>query len=195
MDFDSLRQDLNNLFYFPDFGFTDPFDTYDHLRRRAMDIFDNHTPQLTVGDEPASSESGNASIVKAKTKTAALLPRIRWIPRCDAEETKDSYIIRAELPGIEKSNIHIEYDDSTNILTLSGNNQAKREDKKETAHSKYHFIERSSGQFSRSFQLPSECKKRAEEIHASKQDGVLEIICPKQAEKKTEKKLKTITVQ
>lgn len=199
MDFSLLRRDLNNLFLNP-LGFEDPLSEFDELRRQALDVFDTHMPQLTDGGESEhKTKGGNKSgkeIVK-KSGLSSIVPRrmVRWIPRCDAEETKDKFIIKAELPGIEKEKIHVDYDENVNALTISGERKNEREEKKENETGRYHFIERSSGQFSRTFKLPDACKTKVEEIKATSKDGVLEIVCPKEEEKEPEKKLKKIEIQ
>ena len=200
MNFDRLRRDLNSLFFDPFFGFDDPRREFDELRRHAMDIFDTHRLELDSGDEAAKDDEEkdeSKALVPKEQKTGSAIVKTRqtrWIPRCDAEETKDSFIIKAELPGIEKDNIHVEFDDTTNVLTLSGERNTQNEEKKETKEGKYHFIERASGKFYRSFKLPDACRKRADEIHASAKEGILEIVCPKEEEEKQDKKLRKISV-
>jgi HSP20 family protein len=75
-----------------------------------------------------------------------------WFPPVDVLESKDSYLIRAELPGMKREDFNLEVYDGS--LTLS------RERKfEESANGvEYHRVERVSGKFSRSFYLPQTVK-------------------------------------
>ena len=187
MNFFGLRRDLNDLFNAPLFGYDDPFDQFDELRRQTLNLFDAHAPALPDGQEEGAASSNETAVAPRKPA--------RWIPRCDVVENKDNFIIHAELPGMDKSQIKIEFDDDTNVLTLSGERKNQHEEKKEEKDgSKYHLIERSSGTFMRSFRLPDACRNRVDEIKALSKDGVLEITCPKEEPKPVEKKTKQITI-
>ena len=110
------------------------------------------------------------------------------MPRIDLKETKDSVIVKAEMPGVAEDDIDIEILD--NVMTISGE---KREEKVEGAEDKdYYYKESHTGAFSRSFSLPSEVI--ADKAIADMKNGVLTIsvpkIAPKQAKKITVKKNK-----
>ena len=94
-----------------------------------------------------------------------------WYPRVDISESKDSYLIRAEVPGMKKEDFSLEVKDNT--LTLSG--EKKFEQPAESVE--YRRVERVAGKFVRSFTLPELVKHDA--IKATYQDGVLEIQVPK----------------
>src|SRR5262245_18639232 len=94
-----------------------------------------------------------------------------WSPRVDIAESKDAYVIKAEVPGMKKEDFSLEVKD--NVLTLSGERKAEQtEDGVE-----YRRVERIAGKFVRSFTLPELVKHDA--IKANYQDGVLEIQVPK----------------
>jgi HSP20 family protein len=94
----------------------------------------------------------------------------------DILESKDSYLIRAELPGMKKEDFHLEWKDGT--LTLSGERKLEQ-----TANGvEYHRVERLSGRFTRSFYLPQTVKHDG--IKATYRDGVLEVYVPKAEEAK-----------
>jgi len=95
----------------------------------------------------------------------------RWMPSVDVSETEKELIVRAELPGMDPKEIDISM--SGNVLTIKGERKHEREEKKEN----FHMVERSSGSFSRSIQLPAEVK--AEKIQATYKDGILSISMPK----------------
>jgi HSP20 family protein len=107
----------------------------------------------------------------------------RFTPAMDVQETEDSYVVEADIPGIKKDEIHIEVAD--NVLTIKG--ERKREtDKKEKD---YHRIERTYGAFRRSVQIPGGFKHDA--VDARFEDGVLRVTLPKPDEAKP----KRITVK
>ncbi|MFP4521378.1 MAG: Hsp20/alpha crystallin family protein [Fibrobacterota bacterium] len=97
-------------------------------------------------------------------------------PAVDVVEKKDRYILKADIPGMEKEDIRVNVDD--NRVTVTG--EKKQEEKNEEEDSFFHF-ERSYGSFSRSFILPSGADKQ--KIDAEYKNGVLEIIIPKSREK------------
>ena len=74
---------------------------------------------------------------------------VAWSPVVDIEETEQDYVIRAELPGLDKDKVKVTVEDG--VLTLSGERDLER-----TVEETYHRIERSHGTFSRSFTLPED---------------------------------------
>jgi HSP20 family protein len=99
-----------------------------------------------------------------------------WYPPVDILESKEAYLIRAELPGMKKEDFNLELKDST--LTLSGERKFE-----ETANgAEYHRSERLAGKFSRSFYLPQTVKHDG--IKANYRDGILEVYVPKAEEAK-----------
>lgn len=106
-----------------------------------------------------------------------------WVPSIDLSETKDSYIVKAEIPGMEAKDIDITLQED--LLTIRGEKKQEKEEKDEN----YHFVERSYGSFTRSIRLPQEVK--GDKIKASYKEGVLKITLPKSEEaKKKETKIK-----
>lgn len=90
--------------------------------------------------------------------------------RVDLRETKDAYLVDADLPGMKKEDISIEY--NNNYLTIT----AKREEKEEITGENTLRRERRYGQFQRSFYVTN---IEEEKIHASFKDGVLSVTLPK----------------
>lgn len=86
----------------------------------------------------------------------------------DVIDNEDTFIIEADLPGMKKENVQIEYDN--NYLTII----AKREEKVETEKEKDNYIrkERRAGEFRRSFYIEN---IDMEEVDASFDNGVLKI--------------------
>ena len=99
-----------------------------------------------------------------------------WMPLTDIYEDNDSYLIKADLPGVKKDNLKISYADG--ILSLSG----QRSEENETKDAKCHRIERSFGKYYRSFNLPKEIK--ADKIKAEFKEGQLTVTVPKADEVK-----------
>jgi HSP20 family protein len=99
-----------------------------------------------------------------------------WYPAVDVLESKDSYLVRAELPGMKKEDIKVEVKDGT--LTISG--ESKYEKPAEGVE--YRHVERVTAKFWRSFSLPEIAKQ--EGIEAAYKDGILEIRVPKAEEAK-----------
>jgi HSP20 family protein len=99
-----------------------------------------------------------------------------WLPPVDVAEDKDRIVLTAELPGFREDQIEIQMENG--VLTLRG--ERKFEEEKEGRS--YHRLERSYGQFVRSFTLPSNVNREA--IKANFSDGLLEIELPKREEAK-----------
>ena len=99
-----------------------------------------------------------------------------WSPSVDISETKDDFVVKAELPGLEAKDVNVSI--SGNVLTIKGEKKAEEEEKDE----RYHRVERYSGSFQRVFQLPSGVK--ADKVEANFDKGVLKVTLPKVEEAK-----------
>jgi HSP20 family protein len=106
-----------------------------------------------------------------------------WRPLMDVFETKDSVVVKLEVPGIKQEDVQISVEDNT--LTVSG----ERKHEAEVNEEGYHRMERAHGSFQRSVLLPPTVD--ADRAKATYQNGVLEIQLPK----KEEAKPKTIKVE
>ena len=133
----------------------EPLDGLNRFQSRINDLFDE-----TFGRPRAFSPAANGV----------------WFPPVDVLESKDSYLIRAELPGMKKEDFNLEVKDGT--LTLSG----ERKFEEPANGVEYHRVERVSGKFIRSFSLPQTVK--SDEIKANYRDGILEVHVPKADEAK-----------
>ena len=103
----------------------------------------------------------------------------RWIPPMDVAEGGEHFVVRADLPGVEESDVNVELED--NVLTISGERKSDSEERTDG----YHRIERAYGSFSRSLTLPEGIA--AEAIRASFDKGVLEVRIPKPEQRKPRK--------
>lgn len=99
-----------------------------------------------------------------------------WAPPVDIAEEKDRILITAELPGFQENEIEIQTENG--MLTLRG----ERKFEKETDGKSYHRVERSYGQFVRSFSLPNNVDR--EKIQATFRDGLLRVELPKREDAK-----------
>lgn len=90
--------------------------------------------------------------------------------KADIRETEGEYLVEAELPGVDKNDIVLDYNNNT--LTIS----AKREEVAEDNSSNYLRKERRYGEFSRSFYVDNVDQSG---IQARFKDGMLQIIMPK----------------
>src|SRR5204863_552655 len=90
-----------------------------------------------------------------------------WSPEVDISEDDHGYLLKADLPEIKKDDVRVTVEDG--ILCVSGERKTEKEDQKR----KFHRIERSYGNFRRSFTLPedTDSKKVTAEFH----DGVLKV--------------------
>ena len=96
-----------------------------------------------------------------------------WVPAIDLFEKKDAYVVRAELPGVERSNIEITFE--KNILTLSGQKTPMFDGRDEEI--RVFAAERVTGSFSRSLRMPEHVD--GDRIAAEYKDGLLTITVPK----------------
>lgn len=123
-----------------------PWQELEHMQRQLSRVLDDF-------HSPVSTEYGE------------------WVPTVDIRETDEAILVQAELPGIEKKDVHLEVKDRT--LTISGERKYEKEVKEENVHR----IERSYGRFVRSFSLPNNVDTT--KVDASMKNGVLEVRLPK----------------
>lgn len=100
-----------------------------------------------------------------------------WSPSVDIEEQDENYVIKADLPGVDKKDIEVKLDNG--VLSIRGEKQTEKETGKGT---KKHRTERFHGSFARSFTLPDAVK--ADKVDAAYKDGVLSLTIPKEEESK-----------
>lgn len=90
-----------------------------------------------------------------------------WMPSVDISETESAYLIKAEIPGVDKNDVKVTIEDG--MLTIQG----ERKQEKEEKDKKYHRIERSYGSFMRSFRVPDDADESA--VKAEFKDGLLNV--------------------
>lgn len=99
-----------------------------------------------------------------------------WSPLSDIVETKDSYLVNLDIPGVDKKDIKISYENGR--LTVCG----ERKEEKEKKETNYYSVERNYGKYYRSFNLPKQIKHDL--IDAELKNGSLKITVPKSEEVK-----------
>jgi len=97
-----------------------------------------------------------------------------WQPSADIIETETGIVVKADLPGLDASDIDVSI--SEDVLTIKGE---KRKEEEKTGE-RYHSVERYYGSFQRSFRLPSSVQM--DKAEATFEKGVLTISLPKTEE-------------
>ena len=97
-------------------------------------------------------------------------------PAVNLYETADTYIVTAEIPGVEPRDIEVTLEGST--ITLSGERRSEYGQQREEVS--LHRRERPVGSFRRAFQLPAAID--ADKIEAVHRNGVLMLRLPKTPE-------------
>jgi HSP20 family protein len=95
-----------------------------------------------------------------------------WVPAVDIKEEKDSFVIVADIPGVDPKDIEVHMENG--MLTIKGEKESEKKEEREG----YKRVERSFGSFYRRFSLPDTAD--AEKITAKSNNGVLEVTIGKQ---------------
>jgi HSP20 family protein len=132
--------------------------------RDIEDIFDRYsrsmgTPYVRQSDLARSSEH---------------LANGEWCPRVDISENDNGFQIKAEVPGVCKDDVKVTLENG--VLTLQGERRQEQEEK----GLRFHRVERSYGNFIRSFTLPTNVDPK--KLRAHFHDGLLEVEIPKTPE-------------
>lgn len=93
-----------------------------------------------------------------------------WTPAVDLCETRDAFVLTAEVPGLDRGSIDIQAEESR--IAIRGERRPGQ-----VACEQYHRVERGQGRFSRAFVLPEPIE--VESVVAELQDGVLTVTLPK----------------
>lgn len=103
--------------------------------------------------------------------------------KMDVKEDDKSYTIHAEIPGVNKDDIHVTIEG--NQVSISAEVKKEKEEKEEKAGVKVLRSERYSGMVSRSFALGHDLDEGASS--AKYNNGVLELVLPKKQSAPTKK--------
>jgi HSP20 family protein len=114
------------------------------------------------------------------------LSPMRWVeeatgadltPAMDVKERDDAYVIKTEMPGVNKDDVSITLENG--VLTITGESKSEKEEKEDERVLRQ---ERRYGKFVRSLRLGTQIDEKG--VKASYKDGVLELILPKAEEVK-----------
>jgi HSP20 family protein len=97
----------------------------------------------------------------------------QWSPAVDVLEEASQFTVRADLPGVEAKDIQVTAD--SGVLTIRGERHFEKREPQQAGYERYERVE---GAFLRRFTLPDTV--RADDIRARHNNGVLEVIIPKQ---------------
>ncbi len=125
----------------------DPFRELEDMQSRLSSVLNQRTTRR---------EDGKESITVAE-----------WAPTVDITEDDKEYLIKAELPEIQKEDVKVTVENG--VLVLSG----ERKLEKAENNRKYHRIERSYGSFARSFGLPDDADDA--KVNAEFKEGILRV--------------------
>ncbi len=103
-------------------------------------------------------------------------------PLTNLEDKQDSFVLTAELPGLEKEDIKIEV--APTAITVKGERKAQKEEKEKN----YYYSERSYSGYHRSIALPAEVNP--EQVDAEYKNGVLTVTMKKINETPKKKEIK-----
>ncbi|MBE0616987.1 MAG: Hsp20/alpha crystallin family protein [Proteobacteria bacterium] len=94
-----------------------------------------------------------------------------WSPAVDIYETDESFVLTAELPGMDQNDMHLEITEDRLVL------RGERPLHTGAPAVSYHRVERPNGIFQRTFRLPTVVDPRT--VSAAYHDGVLRVTLPK----------------
>lgn len=95
----------------------------------------------------------------------------QWPVAIDVVEEKEQYVLKADLPGINKEDIKVSVENG--VLTIEGERKSETEQKDKQVHR----VERSYGRFIRTLNVGTNVD--TSKIQASYKDGVLQLTVPK----------------
>jgi HSP20 family protein len=107
-------------------------------------------------------------------------------PLCDLVDEGDTYLVRAELPGIKKDNVDIELNKDT--LRLNAELQEEREE----SEGDYLHRERTYSRVSRTIRFPEEVDP--DKVQGEMEDGILRLTINKK-EPKPEEKMRKVELK
>ncbi|MBI3418398.1 MAG: Hsp20/alpha crystallin family protein [Verrucomicrobia bacterium] len=131
----------------------DPFTEMEETQNRLARIF---------GLAPARTGNGGGQETMTITE---------WAPSVDIIEDDKEWLVKTDLPEVKKEDVKVTVENG--VLTITGERKFEKEEKDK----KYHRMERSYGNFLRSFALPDAAD--GAKVSAEFKDGVLKVHLPK----------------
>lgn len=117
-------------------------------------------------------EDATVRRVRAGAEARETVDHSDWVPAADVYEEAEHYIVALDLPGVDRSALQIDIENSQ--LSIQGN--------RAPATQTEHRCERPRGRFARSFNLPPSIDP--EQIEAEYKEGVLYVRIGKRVEQK-----------
>lgn len=148
----------------PSYSYQDPWSMFDQMQEHMDSIMGGFMSGLPSMMSQMNQHMG-----------------IDSMPSVDMEEKNNSYIVRVDIPGLDKDKIELTV--RGEILTIQG----VRETSNQEQSGSYYTQERSYGSFSRSLRLPGPVDDA--NVKADYQNGVLTITLPKITEEQASKKI------
>jgi HSP20 family protein len=102
--------------------------------------------------------------------TPAVPADMPWVPLADLSETDDAYVVKAELPGVNKDQVDIQLQDRELVI-------AGEITESENGNGRRHHSSRRTGRFEFRTYLPGDVK--ADAVTAQLSDGILTVTVPK----------------
>ena len=96
---------------------------------------------------------------------------VTWVPPMDVYEIDNDFVLDAELPGVHRRDIIIEF--SGQEVTVRG----KRQIESGCDSQSYHRLEGHRGRFHRTFSLPEPVDRSRVQVNLK--DGILHVVLPK----------------
>src|SRR6266581_1000781 len=127
---------------------------------REIDEAQNRLNRFFLGGFPSRIGSGETHSLTVAD----------WSPEVDISEDDRGYLLKADLPEMKKDGVRVTVEDG--VLCVSGERKSEKEDQKR----KFHRVERSFGNFRRSFTLPEDADST--KVTAEFRDGVLKVHLP-----------------
>jgi len=129
-----------------------PVQDVDDVQRRLSSLLDWSPHLFRRGN--LTPEEGNTTVPS-------------WAPLVDIAEDDKEYLIKVELPEVQKEDVKATVENGT--LTISGERKAEPEQKGR----KFHRMERYYGRFERNFSIPDDAD--GSNVTAEYKDGVLRV--------------------
>lgn len=154
-----------------------PRDYLSHLREEIDDLFDDWSWTWPMG-----SRRGRRGWLQRRHPDRSEFGWTDLMPAMDVVDKAKEIQVRAELPGMDESDIDVTLSDST--LTISG--EKKQEHEQGDQDSGYYLAERRYGAFRRTLPLPDGVDH--EKVSASFKKGVLTVHLPRTSEAQKNKR-------
>lgn len=155
-----------------------PFTAMRHMAEDMERLFDAFgVGRSALGMGQAFASPLDSVMDREVWREPSSMSQASWSPHVEMLRRGDQLVVRADLPGVKKDDVHVEVENG--VLTISG----ERKDSHEERHDDFYRSECSYGRFYRSFALPEGVS--GDQCQASFNDGVLEVAlsAPKQQER------------